>query len=406
MQFTDKLIKTLKPKLDRYDKRENSGKGFMIRVFPSGQKSWGFIYQFEGKKKRMTFGNYPEMSLADARKIHSRALSTLTNGKDPAQVKRIQLLEARMSQTVNQLINEYLEKWAKPRKRSWKEDERILIKDVIHTWGKRKAKDILRRDVILLLDNILDRGSPIIANRTLAVIRRMFNFAVERSIIEVSPCHSIKAPSKENKRERLLSAEELKSFWESIDKTTMSELTKFALKLQLTTAQRKGEVVSAQWSEIDLQSGWWTIPANKAKNGNSHRVPLSNISMNLLKQLKVISGDSCWLFPSPRGDTHMSGTAIDHALRKNIKHFNCAKETYTPHDLRRTAASHMTAQGISRLVVSKILNHAERSVTAIYDRHSYDKEKQHALEAWSTKLEKIIYEIEPANNVIVLNKVV
>lgn len=406
MQFTDKLIKTLKPKADRYDLRENSGKGFMIRVFPSGQKSWGFIYNFEGKKKRMTFGNYPEMSLADARKLHSKALSILTNGKDPAQVKRNQLLEARMSQTVNELINEYLEKWAKPRKRSWKEDERILIKDVIPTWGKRKAKDILRRDVILLLDNILERGSPIIANRTLAVIRRMFNFAVERSIIEVSPCHSVKAPSKENKRERLLSVNEIKNFWECIDKTSMSELTKLALKLQLTTAQRKGEVVSAQWSEIDLQSGWWTIPANKAKNGNSHRVPLSNMSMNLLKQLKEISGDSCWLFPSPKGNTHMSGTAIDHALRKNIKYFNHSETPYTPHDLRRTAASHMTSQGISRLVVSKILNHVERSITAIYDRHSYDKEKRYALEAWGNKLEEIILVKEPNNNVLKLHKVV
>jgi integrase len=389
MQFTDKLIKAQKPKTDRYDVREGSGKGFVIRVFPSGQKSWGFIYYFEGKKKRMTFGNYPAMSLAEARKLHTQAVSILANGKDPGTEKQNAKVAACTALTVTNLVAEYLEKWAKPRKRSWKEDERILQKDVISSWGKRKVKDITRRDIIVLLDKVVDRGSPISANRTLAVVRRMFNFALERDIVEINPCYAIKAPSKENRRDRFLSLGEIKTFWLNLDKTNMSALTKFVLKLQLVTAQRKGEIVSAEWSEIDLDSGWWIIPGDKAKNENHHRVPLSKLSLSLLTKLKAISGQSRWLFPSPKADTHLGSTAIDHALRKNLICFE-ETEQFTPHDLRRTAASHMTALGISRLVVSKILNHVEGSVTAIYDRHSYDKEKKEALEMWGNKLEEIV----------------
>lgn len=390
MQFTDKLIKSLKPKTDRYDVREGNGKGFVVRVFPSGQKSWGFIYHFAGQKKRMTFGSYPEISLAEARKIHTNAISMLVKGKDPAVMKQNALLEARTSLTVRDLVTEYMEKWAKPRKRSWQEDQRILEKDVVPQWGKRKAKDITRREVILLLDNILERGSPIIANRTLAVVRRMFNFALERDIIEVNPCYSVKAPAKENRRERLLSLDEVQTFWQKLDDAGMTELVRLALKLQLATAQRKGEIISAEWDEIDLTHGWWIIPARKAKNGNPHRVPLSELSLSLLKQLQKLSGESRWLFPSPTGKTHIVGGSVDHALRKNLKLFELEDNGFTPHDLRRTAASQMTALGISRLVVSKVLNHVERSVTAIYDRHSYDKEKEQAMNTWGNKLSKVI----------------
>jgi len=243
----------------------------------------------------------------------------------------------------------------------------------------------------MLLDKVLERGSPIAANRTLAVTRRMFNFAVERDVISTTPCYGLKAPTKENKRDRMLSSDEMRSFWKGLDDASMSELSRLALKLQLVTAQRKGEIVSSEWEEFDLVDGWWTIPANKAKNGNAHRVPLSKLALKILQQIKAESGDSKWLFPSPNSDKHMTPEAIDHAIRKNEDAFKNIKH-FTPHDLRCTAASHMTASGIARLVVSKLLNHVENSVTAIYDRHSYDKGKKQAMEMWGTELKKIIFE--------------
>ena len=400
MQFTDKLIKALKPKETRYDLREANGDGFAIRISPSQIKSWVFFYHFEGKKRRMTLGNYPDLSLADARAQHRQALTLLSRGIDPGQAQRQNELEARMAPTVNVLANEYIEIWAKPRKRSWKEDLRILNKDVLPVWGKYKAKDITRRDIVLLLDKILERGAPISANRTLAVIRRMFNFAIERDILSISPCHSIKAVAKENRRERVLSEDEILKFWLGLDNASMTEPTKIALKLQLITAQRKGEIISAEWEEFDLTNGWWNIPASKSKNGNSHRVPLSNLALALLNDLKSQSNIcSQWLFPSPTGKAHISPTSVDHALRKNL--YNLPEnERFTPHDLRRTAASHITAMGISRLILSKLLNHVDSHVTAIYDRHTYDREKRQSLDLWDTKIQRILSMQNNNTNVI------
>jgi len=173
------LSNLLKAKDTRYEVREKNGDGFAIRVSTLDEKSWIFFYTFEDRKRRMTFGNYPEMSLADAKKKHRKAMTVLENGKDPGHEKIQNEFEARNAATVEALITEYLETHAKPNKRSWKEDERILNKDVKPSWGKRKAADITRRDLIQLLDKIKERGAPIVANRALACVRRMFNFAGE-----------------------------------------------------------------------------------------------------------------------------------------------------------------------------------------------------------------------------------
>ena len=345
------------------------------------------MYRFEGRARRITFGHYPKMSVAAAHAAFGKALAELEKGNDIGANLVTLNIGNRLAPTVEGLASEYIEKWAKPRKRSWSEDERILKKDVIPFLDNQKAKQVTKRDIVVLLDKVLERGSPIAANRTLAVARRMFNFAVERDIITTSPCYGIKAPSKENQRDRMLSLDEIKSFWHSLSNAGMTELSKLAIKLQLATAQRKGEVVAAEWTEFDLVNGWWTMPAHKVKNGNTHRVPLSNLALEIIQQIKPLSNGSKWLFPSPIGNTHFTPEAINHAVKRNqpqdIEHF-------TPHDLRRTAASHMTAMGIPRLVVSKMLNHTENSVTAIYDRHSYDTEKKNAIEIWGNKLNEII----------------
>lgn len=410
--FTDRYIKSLKPKENQkkpYDVREKSGQGFAATVFPSGEISFIYIYHFHGRKRRMTIGRYPHMSLSDAKKLHREALKLLESGKDPALEKKKEKLEVQNASTIAGLIKEYLEIWAKPRKRSWKEDQRILYKDVLPLWGKQKAGDIRKRDVILLLENITKRGAPITANRTLACIRRMFNFGIERDLIPANPCTTIKAPSKENRRERYLSADEIRIFWHSLEQAPMSDLTKLALKLQLVTAQRKGEIISAEWSEIDFTINVWTIPSEKAKNEKAHRVPLSESGLDLLKELKELSGNSRWLFPANpivKRDTHMTGEAIDHALRRSRKAFQ-GIENFSPHTLRATATSHMASMRISGEVLSRILNHTKRGVTEQhYNKYDYDDEKRKALDAWSHRLKEIIDGSEPACNVIPLKNAI
>lgn len=400
MRLTDRSISALKPKADRYEAWEDGRTGLGVRVSPKGRKSWIYMYRFEGTPRRMTLGTYPAMGLANARVRHAKARAMLEKGIDPGAVEIERRRVERGAETVSDLIEEYLEKWAKPRKRSAAEDERMLRKDVLPVWGKRKARDITRRDVITLLDGIAERGSPIQANRTLAVIRKMFNFAISRDILDATPVAMVKAPAKERQRDRVLSADEIWKLWTGLDTAAMSEGVKLAIKLQLVTAQRKGEIVGASRPEFDVETGVWTIPAERSKNGQAHRVPLSPLALALIREARDLAGGSPWLFPSPRKDGPVDPPAINHALYRTLP--DLGLENVTPHDLRRTAASGMTALGVPRLTVSKILNHVETSVTAIYDRRGYDNEKRHALDAWAARLEEIVSGKPASSNVVSL----
>lgn len=399
-RLTDKAVAALKPKHERYEIWE--GNGFGVRVTPRGTKSWVFVYHHLGRARRMTLGTYPGMGLADARVRFAEARKRLEKGADPGGALVAERQAERTAETVSELVAEYLDKHAS-KKRSGAEDVRIMNKDVLPAWGRRKAKDITRRDVIALLDSIVERGAPIQANRTLAAVRKMFNWAISRDLVPANPCSLVNAPAKENRRDRVLSPSEIADLWHGLDTVRMSETIRLALKLQLVTAQRKGEVIGAEWTEFDLDEKVWTIPPEKSKNGMAHRIPLSSLALDILDSLKANAADSRWLCPSPRGDKPVTGPAVDHALRNNRDTLELSD--VTPHDLRRSAASHMTSMGISRLVVGKILNHIEPGVTSVYDRHSYDKEKRHALDAWERRLDEILAgrAVETRGNVVELS---
>jgi integrase len=390
MKFTDKAIKALKPKTERYLVLEENahGQGTLgMRISPVGRKSWVFVYFFQGRPRMYTLGVYPEKTVAEAHQAHADAVMALERGEDPGAKALVEKTALKKAPTMTELAAEYLKQWAKPRKRSWKEDERILNRDVLPGWGTRKAQHITRRDVITLLDGIVDRGAPIAANRTLAVIRKVFNFAVSRDLVETSPCTAVSAPSRERRRERFLDETEIRGLLQRLPQAKMLAQSKLAIKFMLLTAQRCGEVLGAEWSDINLDFAWWTIPAEKAKNQMAHRVPLSPQALAVLKEVKALNRGEQFVFPSPRGDKEMTPTVLALAVRRSAEQFKM--EHWTPHDLRRTAASHMTGMGVPRLVVSKILNHVEPGVTAVYDRHSYDSEKREALFAWGKKVAEL-----------------
>lgn len=407
-KFTEIFVRNLKPQAKPYTVRESGG--FSLRIRPSGVKSWIFTYDFLGQRRNLTLGVYPNLSLKAARSAHTEARELLAQGVDPAeqkqaaaQAKKLQrVIEAR-EPTVAALVAEYLENHAEPKKKSWPEDQRILYKDVVPAWGHRKARDITRRDVVTLVDGIARRGAGIAANRTLAVVRRMFNFAIERGILDLTPVSHVKPPAKENRRDRVLNAAEILAFWEQLETTPMSQSIRLALKLMLATGQRKGEILNTQWPDVDLEAGWWTIPAERAKNGVLHRVPLNATALAILRELQALNLPRPWLFPSPcaGGKKPITAMSVDHAIRRcdfdGLAHF-------TPHDLRRTVATTLGALGFNRLIQDKVLNHVDRTVGGIYDRHSYDKEKQQALDAWDRRLQEILTE-RPTGNVIALQRV-
>ena len=391
--MTDAGIRNLKPKAQRYDVWEDGRTGFGVRVSPTGRKVFQFMYWRDDRARRMALGVYGQVSLAAARVKYAEAKQAHEQGDDPAAEVVEQRRADRAAETIAELVDDYLAKWARPRKRSAAEDERILRKDVIPRWGKRKAKIIERRDVIALLDEIVARGSPIAANRTLACVRRMFSWALERDVLGASPCVGIKAPAPENRRDRALSDDEIATFWHGLDNAKMTETIRLALRFQLTTAQRRGEVIGAEWSEFDRENGAWTIPAHKAKNRELHIVPLGPLALSLLDAIKENAGDSPFLFPSHIDIKPITPGAVSHALQKNLGKDGKEKigvVDVTPHDLRRSAATRMAALGVDRTVLSRVLNHVDRSVTGRYDAHHYLDEKRAALERWGRKLSAII----------------
>ncbi|MBF0613294.1 MAG: tyrosine-type recombinase/integrase [Magnetococcales bacterium] len=388
MAFTDRKIRSFQPGEKRVEIWEGTGNGFGVIVSPSGTKTWVFRYRYDGKYKKMTFGQYPEITLAKARELHQEARRKVALGIDPCLERQTVRQEIITAPTIGQLAERFIEEHSKPKKASWKEDQRILNYDVLPRWQHRKARDIKRADVRAMLHEIQQRGKPIIVNRTLAMIRKMFNWAIEIELLDDNPCFSIRAPVKERPRERYLTEDEIRRVWHGLSNLEISKEVSLLLKLMLVTAQRKGELVHAEWKDMDLNSGWWSLPGTKTKNRYSNRIPLSRLALDLLAEVKQLSGDDPWLFPGRGNDGPIDDETPNHALMDIIENLGVAH--FTPHDLRRTAGTHMTSIGVPRLVLSKIMNHIVRTTTRIYDLHTYDNEKKAALDAWGEKLASIV----------------
>ena len=389
MKLTDSKIRGLKGHTRRYIEWDE-GSGLGVRVSPVGRKSFVFMYRFDGKARMMTIGTYPKLTLAEARTKAATAKEEVSKGNDPGKSLVEKKREDRKAPTVEGLVEEYLEKWAKPRKRTWKEDERILYKDVIPLIGRRKAKDIKKRELNLLFDEVVDRGSPGSANKTFEVVRKMFNFAVSRDILEYTPCAGIEKPSDSVERERVLNEKEIKTFWENLEEVPVTEGTRLAFNLLLVLGQRRGETATAEWQEFDLNKQTWLIPGKKNKNGKPHKVPLTSLAIELLEEAKEIAGESQWVFPGLSGDKSLNPGTISQAIIKNRDTFGIGH--FTAHDLRRSVASYMGELKIDELHISRVLNHKIPGVTAKhYNHHKYFPEKLQALETWERKLRGIVF---------------
>jgi integrase len=381
ISFTDRSIKAA-PAPDRgqieYFEIDGRLPGFGLRVSASGRKSWILLYRVGRHPRRLTLGTYPILGLADARAQAKEALATVVGGGDPAMVKKAD----RSAMSFGELADDYIERHAKPKKRTWRDDKRMLEKYVPKEWGRINAVDIRRRDIRDLLDSMVGK-TPILANRVLALLRKVYNFALSRDLVELNPCQGIERPSPERQRDRVLTPNEIRTLWKALDEVDAT--TAALYRLHLLTAQRGGELRSMAWRDVDLEAGWWTIPAEQSKNKLAHRVPLSSSAVSLLRDLQVRArDDNPWVFRTPSRSGHRT-TAHKCTLR--VRKVSAVE--FVPHDLRRTAASHMTSLGISRLVVAKILNHVERGVTAVYDRHSYDREKRAALDTWALAIHEL-----------------
>lgn len=411
--LTHQEVRALAPKGTPVDVRDGEMRGLILTVLPSGRKQFAMRYRFGGKQKRFVLGEYPAVSLASARKLARNAQTAVDAGQDPAGQR--QAVKRAPADTVAALVDDYLKKHARKFKRSAAEDERMLKADVLPTWRERSVRGLTRRDVRALLDRVVDRGSPIAANRLLAVVRKMLNFAVDQDWLDANPAGHVEKPAREISRTRVLTDDEIRRVWRILERfpTTaerpapgrkrakgpekdpicpVTPALAATLKIRLVTGQRGGEVIQMRWSDLDLPDGkpdgWWTIPATDTKNGEAHRVPIVASARKII-EAQTRRKDSPFVFinqgASLRDRAKKAPALIARALGAGFVDFR-------GHDLRRTAATRMAAAGISRDHIGKVLNHVEGGAraTRVYDRHSYDAEKRMALGAWDRTLSAIL----------------
>ena len=416
-RLTARMVEQIKPDPARRLEIPDGGKpGLYLIVAPTGRKSWAVRYRrkSDGKPRKLTLDGFP--SLATAHKLAQAALDKVAEGHDPAGEKQAQKATVRAKRdndpdTFGQIARLFIDRYQRPKNRSWAEVARLLglrpegegesleavRGGLADRWGKRHVGEISRRDIIDELDAIVDRGAGVLGNRTLAALRKLWNWAISRDIVQNNPCAGVTAPVGEVKRDRVLTDDEVRLFWQATAR--LGEPFAAPLRLLLLTGQRRSEVGEMRWSELDADARLWRIPGERAKNGEPHEVPLSEAAVAILRGVKRIHGKAGMVFTTT-GETAISGWSrakdqLDRTMLDIARAEAAARgddpsaveiTAWRTHDLRRTAASGMARLGINLPVIEKVLNHRSGSfagIVGVYQRHSFADEKRAALEAWS-----------------------
>ena len=379
--LTDRLIRSLKPSASgRFEIFDARLPGFCLRVTARGKKTFALMYRFAGRQERLTLGRYPTLSLARAREKVDAALRSVEAGVNPAEEKRSRRTEHILCGTVRGVADDYIERHAKRNTRSWRETKRLLDLYLLPGFGDLKIELLTRRMIRDLVDDVVDQGKPVQANRVLVAVHAMLAWAVEREIIELNPASGIKKPTRERERERVLSDDELRAVWSACE--TIGYPAGPLVQLLILTGVRRGEVRAMRWREVELEKRLWTIPGERAKNGQAHVVPLSKAAELLLRGLPTFE-DGDHIFTCSGGAQPYTN------LIKPKRRLDELSEVtgWTLHDLRRTVASGMGDLGIAGETIARVLNHSERAiagVTARYNRADFTEAKRRALDAWAT----------------------
>jgi integrase len=323
-------------------------RGLVLQIQPSGYRSYKLIYRFHKRPRWFHIGAADAICLADARKEAAKLMLRVIQGEDPAADKRAE----RSTGTFAQLHERYLD-YARKRNKSWKQADALIRRHVLPRWGTLSADNIVRADVKAMMRHLEE--APIAANQTLAACSAVFTWAVREDILTHNPCKLV-TRNPTTSRERVLSDTELPLFWRAFGNAGLSGT---ALQILLLTGQRRGEVAHMRHEHI--QDGWWTLPGAPdasgwpgTKNGATHRVWLPQTVRDMIAGLDYgDDGDGFVFGPS----TDLSGP-----MRSICKQL--AVPRATPHDLRRTFGSTVTALEFGRPAMDRILNHRHAKFVA------------------------------------------
>lgn len=381
------------PKGARTEYRIAGSPNLVLRVSSEGSRSW--VYWIKRPKtsrwQKYTIGSYPAVSLAFARQEAVRLKRLVIEGTDPIGER----LRVRHALTVKVLGERYITRHARPKKRSWEEDERKLKREVYPQIGNLIAEQVAKSELVALLDGIRDRGAPIQANRVLALIRKLFNWAVAEGYLQSSPALGIPVRSIERVRTRILDGAELRSFWIGLD--AFDDVTADVLRMQLLLGARVREVTGMAKSELALHAAipTWTLPKARAKGSRDVVRPLPPASLAIVRRrlsASVETNPNVFASAVDRANAAITARAPSRAVQRAAAR-KLVPRGFTPHDLRRTCRTGLAALGISEIVAKKILGHSppRSDVTAsVYDQHTYISEMMDALQRWEAHVMKIV----------------
>ncbi len=372
--------------------------GFGVRVYPSGKKSYIVRYTHKNRKRLHTIGQTSKITLNEARDLAVKHLAKIADDIDPAAEKR----RMRGAETVSKAFDTFIERYAKVKNKNWAETKRIFDNDVLPHIGNRSVPEITKQDISGLIDKIVDRGAGTMANRTLANVKKFFSWCVERDYIQFSPAEKISKPAPVVSRDRVLIADEIRDIWYACEE--IGYPYGVIVQLAFLTAQRRNEIVTMKWGDIDFKNKIWHLPRENTKTDKANDIPLSPLALEILKKAPRQEGSD--LVFTTTGKTPYSGfTKSKNNLDKRVQKIRTRENLpsvpdWRFHDIRRTAASHMAGMGTAPHVVEKILNHSSgiiSGVAAVYNRYEYGEEKKQALLKWSRYLEALRKPLQAAS---------
>lgn len=394
--LTDERIAKAKPGPRRYAIYDPAAPGLAIRVQPSGHKTfvYGAKYPRTGHFTRVELGQAGRLTLAEARAKARRWGELIGQGIDPRDDEAKARLAA--AQAVNNsfaaVAEAFIARHLKGKRKAAVVAREIRTELVKH-WAERPITEITRRDVVELIEAIVDRPAPTYAHNIFGHVRTLFNWAINRDIygLQASPCDRLKPAQligAKKARERVLTDSELRVLWSAA--ATLGYPFGPAVRMLMLTGARLTEVTGARWREFDLQAQLWTIPAEQFKMEAQHFIPLTDEVLTLLSALpRWTRGDH--LFSTTEGRKPVAFSS--RAKRKLDAAINT--DPWTLHDIRRTVRTRLSALRVPDLIAEMVIGHARKGMGRVYDQHKYLEEMREALTAWAGLLRNIIEPLPP-----------
>ncbi|WP_148316849.1 tyrosine-type recombinase/integrase [Achromobacter xylosoxidans] len=375
----------------------SDGDGLTFTLSAAGTATWVLRYRLGGPQKEVTIGNYPDVTLAEARKAARKLRAAIDRGDDPAVEKRQEKARVTKIATVRQLVEDFKGKKLgglavdTVRYRIWDLDKIILPK-----LGSLPVDQVQPADVVHMLETA--NRTWTISKRILTSAKMLFAHACGLRLINVNPVVGIdlvalRGPRPPVRRRVMLTEPELRALLAGIE--DIGTENALALRILLATCVRSTELATARWEYVDLEAGRWIVPEENVKVRRAFMVPLTPTVVGWFRQLQELAGTSEWVLPARQerrrrnqgGDTHVGKTTLWAAIRRAFERGDIDIRRFTPHDTRSTAKGHMRNLGVSNEVSELALNHKLKGMEGVYDVREDIPERRVALELWAAFLD-------------------